>query len=364
MVTLRRLTLLVPAALGLGLLACRTEPLNPVTVGAQRPLVSPFEFERRLQRVEALVRDDRDDEALAEIAASLDEWPPEPLRRRFQRAAYEIRRSRFYREHPIHLALELDRGRYSFGEPIRVRLRVTNLGDERLTLPATYWSWGQAVTFQSPERSVLLVHVTSRDSDGLGSSWSGNRVMDVVLTKDLVIGPGGSDFVEATVEPDEPGRSLFRLVQVSAIYRPIVILSEGGDRRYDPLSFPVASARVFHREHAIWADGGRPMLETCVAGEASGRSEALFLAAVGLGEDELREGIDLLARSAPSLDPLRQRRAVAALSVLTGRSFANDPIRFLGWWEAQGKTLSQIELLQRAGLRDDEEEPGELSIES
>lgn len=346
MLRARRLMLLCALLLA----SCRAGPLPPVPAGAARPVASPAEAAKRCERSAALAAEGRLDEALAEIDQALAAWPPEALRRRLLDLAHEIRRGRFYRDHPVHLALSIDRERYSFGERAAVLLTVTNLGRERLRLLSGFRTLRDLLTLRAGERSSLLLQVEVRDADGLGSAWSARSVLDVPLEHDLVLAPGGREEIRAEVPLDGGERSLFRCIRVGAIYRPLAILGESGERRYDPLEFPEASARVFHREHALWAEGGVELLAATLAGEPAARSEALFVAAAGLEPAGLRAGIDLLARAAPSLDPVRQRRAVAALALLTRQSLADDAVRFLGWWEGTGKLLSDGDLRERAGL--------------
>lgn len=330
--------------------SCGSPPTPPGALGARRPEIPVAEFERRVEAIEKLREEGRYQEALLQISRTVKEWPPENLRRRLQRMAYEIRRSQFYREHPLHLSLDSSRLREQFGTAAELRIKITNLGSERLRLPVTHRTLWQALTFQEKERSVLLLRVESRDLDGFGSGWSNTHQEEVELGRDLVLAPGGSEIVTTTLPLEATDKSLVRIVRIGAIYRPIVIDAEDGERRYDPLEFPEVVLRVFQPSHAKWADGGLRLLETCVEGEVSARSEALFVAAAGLPEEQLKGGLDLLTRVTPNLDPLRQRRALAALSLLSGTAFANDPVLFLGWWQQEGRLLSGEELLVRAGL--------------
>ena len=82
------------------------------------------------------------------------------------------------------------------------------------------------------------------------------------------------------------------------------------------------------------------------------RPETLFVSAVGLSPEDLAPGIGMLAEAAPSLEPARRRAAVAALQLLTGQLFADDPVRFLSWWQATGRHLPEAELVRGAGLHD------------
>ena len=101
-----------------------------------------------------------------------------------------------------------------------------------------------------------------------------------------------------------------------------------------------------------WYDGGLDLLRACVDGEAIGSAQTLYVSAMGLPRAELRDGIDLLVRAAPSLDPTRSRAALAALGGLTGFQSSNDPTRALDWWLAEGSLLDEGELWERTG-RDD-----------
>lgn len=330
--------------------ACDSTPVSPDSFVKKRRVIPEEEYKRRIEHIESLVREGRGQEALDEIQLSMRDLPPQRVRRRLQRIAYEVRREQFYSQHPIHLSLRIDQERCFFGDETNVSLRITNLGEDGLVLPARHRSFFEAVTFQDGESSVLHLRVLTRDYDGLGSNWSSSRIVEIPLEDDLSLAPGGSAVIESQVLLDGGKGSLLRIMHVSAIYRPIAILGGDGQRRYDPLQFPRATLRVFQREHMRWVEGGLPLLEASLSGESSGRSETVFLSAVGLEVADLSSGIDLLARAAPSLDAIRQRRAVSALSTLTGESFANDPVRILGWWEQEGQLLSDTELGIRAGL--------------
>lgn len=317
-----------------------------------RPAISTTEFERRIGAIRKLLASGRDQEALDAIDASLQDWPPEAIRRRLQRIGYEIRRDRFYQHHPLHFSLVLDRDRYLFGEAAEVQLRITNLGAEQVTLPAQYQSLLSLLTFGSAEESVLFLKLRIQDADGFGSRWGTERMMEIPLEEDLVLGPGGTARITAQVPLEDGGRSLYRVIQIGAVYRPIAVVAEGGDRRYDPFEFQIASARVFRANQMQRVEGGVELLRTCLEGEALDRPETLFVAAVGLKPEDLSEGIGLLAEAAPSLEPMRRRCAVAALQLLTGQHLANDPVRFLGWWQATGRQLTAEDLARGAGLHD------------
>ena len=123
---------------------------------------------------------------------------------------------------------------------------------------------------------------------------------------------------------------------------------------FSSVQFPLATARVFREPHARWVEGGLPLLEASLETEPTGRLEAIFVAALGLSDDDLVEGIDRLARAAPALEMARQRTVLAALELMTGKPSANDPVRFLAWWETDGRFLSVDELRRRSGLRTEE----------
>ncbi|MFH0946666.1 MAG: hypothetical protein V2A76_15840 [Planctomycetota bacterium] len=318
----------------------------------RRPAISSTEFERRIEAIHKLLSSGREQEAQDAIAESLEDWPPEAIRRELQRLGYQIRRDRFYQQHPLHFSLVLDRDRYAFGEAAEVQLRITNLGAEQLTLPARYRSLLGALTFGMAEESVLFLKLKTQDADGLGSRWGSERLMEVPLEEDLILGPGGTARITAQVPLEDGGRSLYRVIQIGAIYRPIAVVAEGGDRRYDPLEFQSATARVFQASQIQRAEGGVELLRTCLEGEALDRPETLFVAAMGLRPEDLAEGIGMLARAAPSLEPMRRRCAVAALQLLTGHLFGGDPVRFVSWWQATGRHLVEEQLVLGAGLRD------------
>ena len=333
------------------LLACAQDrPTGPLD--ERRPTISTEEFERRIEAIEALVGSGREQEALESIATSIEDWPPERLRRRLQRIGYEIRRNRFYREHPLHFSLDVERPRFVFGDTIDVRLKITNLGAERVSFPQHYRSWLDALLFRPPEESVLQLKLATTDADGLGSRWGSERMIEIALDDDLVLAPGGSWVVPVPVALDDGGQALFRVLQIGAVYRPIAVLGAEGQRRYDPFEFPETRVRVFRKAQLRWSIGGLDLVDTCLQGESIARPEALFVAAVGLNADQLAPGIDRLVRAAPSLEPIRRRCAVAALQILTGRRFGDDPVQLLGWWEAEGRNQSQHELIQAAGLQD------------
>lgn len=333
------------------LFACAQE-LPSLPVGPRRPAISDEEFARRIDAIEELVASGLDQEALESIAVSIEDWPPEPLRRRLQRIGYEIRRSRFYRKHPLHFSIDVDRPRAVFGETIDVRLKITNLGAGRVTFPRQYRGLLDALLFRPAEESLLQLLLTTTDADGLGSRWTSTRTLLVPLGDDVVLAPGGSWIVKIPIKLDAGDPSLFRVLRIGAIYRPIAVLGEDGERRYDPFEFPQTSVRVFRKTQVRWAEGGLDFITDCLEGSSPARPEALFVAAVGLDADQLAVGIERLVRAAPSLEPIRRRCSLAALQVLTGRRFAADPVRYLGWWESEGRHLSQQELARAAGLHD------------
>ena len=335
--------------------ACSGAPPVPsmTGVGEQKTAMTQAAADRSVAEIESLIASGADDQALEKITATLDEWPPEATRQRLQRLAFEIRRDRFYRQHPLTLSLALDQPRYAFGGKVHVAVKVTNLGPDALTMPVEYRSTWDALMLRAPEKSALQLRVVAKDADGAGNLWTDEALYEVPLEEDLELAPGASRTIEHDLPLVGGDRALTRFLRISAIYRPIAIVAADGSRRYDPFEFPAAEARVFRPEHLRAAAGGLALVAQGIAGEPSLRAEALFSAAAGLEPPELREGIDRLARAAPGLDAGRRRTALAALRLLSPHETANDPVRFLGWWDSAGKLQTDDEILARAGLAPD-----------
>lgn len=331
------------------------------------PHTTPQQYAAKVRDVQQLAADGELDAALQRIAEVLGEWPPDPFRQQLRALRRDLMEARFYSLHPLHLSVALDRDRYFFGGEAGIELRIANLGAERLSLPSRHRSWWDALLLRDPERSVMWLEVDERDVDGLGATWSQRRVIEVPIEEDMVIGPGGSVTVRHAIPIGGAGRAGYRQLRVTALFRPIAIVGASGDRRYDPLEFPLACADVIRDRDARWFDGGLALLEVCVEGSAPGESERLFAAAMGVSDRDLHAGIDLVARAAPSLDPERRRAGLAALEALTGVEASRDPVRFLDWWETKGAFLDPDQLAARAGRRDsahaDALRTGALSIE-
>jgi len=358
---MRAISYLLALLLAAQLIGCHAKPLPPMMIGERKDAVSPEQYEQRLRRIESLAEDGREQEALEAAELEMKEWPPDWVRRRLQKVAVEARRTLFYRRHPLHLSLSLDRDRFAFDETATVRLRISNLGDRSVSLPRSYRSIADALLFRSAETSVLLLKVVREDADGLGSQWSSEVVEEVPIDRDLLLAAGGAEEIVASVDIGPAGSALTRRLRVSAVYRPIVIATSQGQRRYDPLQFPIASVRVFKRDEFHLADGGLMRLGDSLEPDAASRAEPVFVTALGLKEQDLPQGVELLARAAPALDAVRSRAAVAALDEITGAALGQDPVRWLDWWESAGRRLSASELARRAGLTESGE-PGNLHL--
>lgn len=348
----------------LGILGCNNTPAGMVPEEGRS---TPEEFAEKVRDAQQLARDGETDVALQRVTEVLGEWPPDPFRQQLRRLRRDLLEAKFYSQHPLHLSLALDRDRYFFGGAAQVELRIANLGAERLSLPSSHRSFIDMLLFRDEEQSVMLLELDERDVDGFGATWSQRRVIEVPIEEDLEIGPGGSLTLTHEIPIGEPGRAGYRQLRVAAMFRPIAIVGESGDRRYDPIEFPTARADVIRERDVRWYDGGLELLLACVEGATPGAQGRLFSAAIGIPDNDLHAGIDLIARAAPSLDRQRRRAGLAALEALTGVEASRDPVRFLDWWETKGSYLDESQLASRAGRRDGAEadalRTGDLTFE-
>lgn len=318
---------------------------------ADRPqLVDDEVWRQELERIDGLIADEHEDEAIEAIAAVLDREPPASVRGALQSASAFARKQRFHRRHPLFLESTFDRERYTFGDAARLTLTLVNLGSETVSIPHAHRSWFEAGTFQTGETSSLTVQWKADDADGRGSEWSAEASFDVPLERDLVLEPGDRESIETTLQLDAVEGVVMRRIVVSAILRPVALVSASTDRRYDPLVFPEATARTFRAEDAHLLVDGLDQLRDALEGEAPPQTRSIFVMAMGLSAAELRAGLDLLARAAPSLDGERRRPVVAALRRLSGRALADDPVRYLDWWTTTGARLDDAELAELAGF--------------
>lgn len=342
---------LVCAAIG-GLACSSPDDLSDSAfVLAARPEPVDDEVWRQdLERIDALIAEEREDEAIEAVAAVLEREPPASVRGALQSASAYARKQRFHRRHPLFLELTFDRERYAFGETAQVTLALVNLGSETLSIPHAHRSWFEAATLQSGEASSLTVQWKADDADGRGSEWSAEASFDVPIERDLVLEPGARESITTTLRLDAVPDVVMRRVVVSAILRPVALISGSSDRRYDPLLFPEATARVFRAEDAPLLVDGLERLQDALLGEAPPQPRSIFVLAMGLPLADLRAGLDLLARSAPSLDAERRKPVVAALRRLSGRALADDPVRYLDWWTTTGAKLEDVELAEMAGF--------------
>lgn len=319
---------------------------------AQRPQpVDDEVWRQELTRIDTLIAEEREDEAVEAVAAALEREPPASMRAAFQASAAFARKQRFHRRHPLFLELAFDRERYTFGDTAVVTMTLVNLGSETLTMPREHRSWFEAATLQSGESSTLTVQWKADDADGRGSEWSAEASFDVPLDHDLVLAPGARETIETTLQQEAMPDVVMRRVVVSAILRPVALISSSSDRRYDPLQFPEASARVFRANDAHLLVDGLDQLRDALGGEAPPQPASIFVLAMGLPEADLHAGLDLMARAAPSLDDRRRRPVVAALRRLSGKLLADDPVRYLDWWTTEGAALEPDELAELAGFR-------------
>lgn len=324
------------AGYGIIVLACAfacaeapTEPKEPP------PVLSPSEVERRVDAALELAQLGAEERALGSLELADGETLDSPGRRAFTKAAFEIRRSRFWRDSPLRTSLSLGSRRVRYGESLELVFSFTNLGDENLTVVAFHRSWSDALAFDPGERSILEVSIERHECDAVATRMIERQSLAITLHEDLEIAPGATAEIVASI-PIEPRRGmLFGAFAIEAILRPVSIVV-GAERRYDPLPFGRAAFEVVRKEIEPWFDAGLAAIDEEIAVAARGRPEALLLAIAGLQEPDLAKGIDRVVRALPGLDPARVRLAQGVLAWCLGREVSGDAVSMVAWWDSEG----------------------------
>jgi hypothetical protein len=326
----------------LAIAACADAPA-PLPPDA-RPRLPAAAFDARLARVRELVLAAQEESAIAILEELRGEDLDARMRRDLAATSVEVQRSRFWREHPTRLAIAFDRPRHRYREPLVLTAEVFHFGAQPLHLVGSHVTWGSAFGFDAAERAVLELIVDRHECDAAGSRLVERRTYAAELPQTLEVGPGGVARVRCAVPLPVRQGSLFGTVAVTAVLRPVSIHGAGAAPRFDALVFGTARTTVVRRELERWFDAGLGELEGLLRPEPPLRPEALLLAACGLPEADLKAGLDRLIRATPSLDPPRQRLALAALHWSTGFDAASDPVRAVAWWDAEGRHLAPAEL--------------------
>ncbi len=326
-------------------IACTSPPQDSGPPAGSLPL-SNAELERRFQVVNGLVADRAEEQALSLLEQTMKEPLDVASRRDVQRVTSEVRRSKFYRDEPLHLSIELDRPRYRYGEAMSLRLTFMNLGREPLRLVARHRGILDFLTLGDGENAVLDLSIEYRDCDAAGSRVAERENVALRLPADLAIASGGAADLVATVPLSVRRGALFGAVAIEAVLRPVAI-EAGESTRFDALHLGTARATLVRREVEKWYDAGLESLDEEIGATPHERPEALLLAAAGLQDAQLRSGIDRLLRAAPNLDPQRRALAMAAIAWLLEEPIGGDAVSALSWWDAHAKALTDTDLSAR-----------------
>lgn len=216
-----------------------------------------------------------------------------------------------------------DRSVYEVGETIALTLRIDNVGQSDLLF-----------RFPVKRTSILEIVVTAVDS--LGSTTAVER--PEVFEFDAEIRVNAGSFWEKTYKHDTSmdglNPSLFRFLrfQPAPIVAGMVKDREETDRK---IAFDPATIRIVPKGYRDRI--GNPLAALTKAID-SGTVQDVFIAAVMLGDEQKKTGIDLLITTLKNARGAGAQSVMRALGVLTGEDFGLDARKWIEWWENRAKT--------------------------
>lgn len=323
------LSALVGIALVIAVVGCSTPPIVPKE-GETPPELSRVELERRFEQVRALVAGEQEELAADLMRQSMEERLDVVARRDVLRTLADIRRSQFWRDHPLHASVRLDAPLYRFGDSMHLEIALTNLGASRLELrsrPRNLWE-----RWNSDEHAMIDLTFEIAACDLAGSRVVDRRNLPRNIERDITIEPGATARLDLEIPLVGQRGAVFGIVAVSAVIRPLEITADDTSARYGAIACGGARARVEQADLDRWMRGGLDELTQAMAPGAEDRAVQILLAAGGLEDSDLPAAIDEISRTVEGLAGPSRRLALASAAWILGPDAAADTIGLRAYW--------------------------------
>jgi hypothetical protein len=283
------------------------------------PRRPPEWFEQEIVAASADLREGRLEEGLARVHAARAQAPgPEDatalddLLRRFHQSVLDLP--------TLVAAMEPERDPITFGEPLRVRIRLKNPGTRRVRVRAKP---------RKTSPTVFVLDVLRTEYDVRAQVVSSHAQVTYPLRRDLDIPPGGTTEITFTVEESGNERPLdgFRTFRVSGQLRASSV-ELGRLRRYEAVRLAAATLRSFRPNYEHLLDD--PLARVRQALERNAPIHLLTAAALA-PLSRRGEAVDLLVaalRGGGAMD----LAACACLEYLTNAGLGRDADAWKAWW--------------------------------
>jgi hypothetical protein len=218
----------------------------------------------------------------------------------------------------------------TFGEPVRVRLVVTNVSGRRLTIPAKR---------RGSSRAMLVFDVVRREYDVRASVVTSRFRILRPIRDDLELPAGGRAAMRVNLGPLGNDRPLggFRTYEISGLLRP-TWTEVGGIRRWEAVPLAAGRLRSFrpNYEHLLKEPVDR-------VGQAIAKNAPVHLltACALVPPGQRREAVDILVAA------LRGDRNIdwaifGALNYLCQVELGRDPQAWKAWWPRVRDTFFEV----------------------
>lgn len=329
----------------LGLMLAVTSCSTPAIVpkeGESPPELSRVELDRRFEQVRALVASEQEELAADLMRQSLEERLDVTARRDVLRTLADVRRSQFWRDHPLHASVRLDAPVYRFGDSMHLEIALTNLGASRLEMrarPRNLWE-----RWNSDEHAMIDLTFELAACDLAGSRVVDRRNLPRIIEHDITIEPGATAQLDLEIPLVEQRGAVFGVVAVSAVIRPLEITAEDASARYGAIACGGARARVERLDLERWMRGGLDELTQAMAPGAEDRAVQILLAAGGLEDSDLPAAIDEISKAVEALAGPSRRLALASAAWILGPDAAADTIGLRAYWLEHRAELDAVRL--------------------
>lgn len=329
----------------LGLMLAVTSCSTPAIVpkeGESPPELSRVELDRRFEQVRALVASEQEELAADLMRQSLEERLDVTARRDVLRTLADVRRSQFWRDHPLHASVRLDAPVYRFGDSMHLEIALTNLGASRLEMrarPRNLWE-----RWNSDEHAMIDLTFELAACDLAGSRVVDRRNLPRIIEHDITIEPGATAQLDLEIPLVEQRGAVFGVVAVSAVIRPLEITAEDASARYGAIACGGARARVERLDLERWMRGGLDELTQAMAPGAEDRAVQILLAAGGLEDSDLPAAIDEISKAVEALAGPSRRLALASAAWILGPDAAADTIGLRAYWLDHRAELDAVRL--------------------
>ncbi|MHC4342934.1 MAG: hypothetical protein ACYSX0_22320, partial [Planctomycetota bacterium] len=323
------------AALAATICGCGTSPkkevtTEPVVISQQavepnkprnppRPRKPPEWFEEELAAAERERKEGKIREAIERIYAVREQKPNPEQVERFN-AILRLLNEQVLELDTVRVWAEVVKDPIVFGEPMRIRIHVSNPGPRAVRIPAES---------DGSSGSLFVLTLERREYDISANRVKKKREVLTPMVGDLEIPPGGTAEQLITIRDVMNRRGLdgFRVYVLGGHLRPTVI-EIGGLRRWEALPIEEASLRSFRPNYEHLADDPVGRIEQAI----EKRAGVHLLTASALVPAEARTAaVDKLVTALRG-DRDIDRAIFASLMYLTEVELGRDAAAWRAWW--------------------------------